>query len=287
MKYEIAKMTRVGNRTNNQDACRYEETENGILIVVADGLGGIPRGELASQTVVESICESFIAYPSKIKNPRDFLMDVLANAHSQVLAAGFREEPPVRPCTTCVVCLIRGNSAWWVHVGDSRLYLVRDGKVVFRSRDHSPVEDLHRQGIITNEEMRFHPKRNYITRCLGGVAECPQIEYGCQSQLRNGDVILACSDGLWSQLDEKIIVEKVSVLGVEAGLDLLGAAAEESGAGHSDNITAIALKWLEQQTASTKYQERPVITADDPDLEDAIDLINDAIKQYKDEMKSS
>jgi len=285
VKYKIATISRVGGRTNNQDAFGYRETENGILMVVADGLGGVPRGELASQVVVESVCGNFINHRAPIKNPKAFLIDLVEQAHRQVVDAGFRENPPVRPCTTIIVCLVQGHSAWWVHVGDSRLYLIRDGKAVFRTRDHSPVEDLYRQGVITSDEIRFHPKRNYIARCLGGVVECPKVEFGFQTQLRKNDVLLLCSDGLWSQLDEKYIVHQVSGQTMDEALAMLGRAAEESGGAKSDNITAVVMRWLERKHPSSHTAGSSVLLPEDKDLEDAIDLINDAIAQFKDEMK--
>ena len=112
---------RLGNRTNNQDRCLVLECFGRVLLVVADGMGGHARGELAAQTATDSLSRSFLARSSPIEDPQGFLKNALHSAHMDVVDAGRAENPPVNPRTTCVVCLIQDDQAWWVHVGNSHL----------------------------------------------------------------------------------------------------------------------------------------------------------------------
>ena len=111
----------------------------------------------------------------------------------------------IRPRATCAICLIQGQSAYWAHVGDSRVYLLRDGRVFERTRDHSHVELLLRAGRITERQAQEHPMRNYVECCIGGDPALPEMSLGGRRGLRPGDVILLCSDGLWTGVSDQQI----------------------------------------------------------------------------------
>jgi len=132
--------------------------------------------------------------------------------------------------------------AWWAHAGDSRLYLMRRGKPVTRTRDHSKVENLLNLGLITQEETETHPERNKVLNCLGSPFE-PSVEVHSQYPLRPGDVILLCSDGFWSGTDEAEMAKALSEEPVmEAVPRLVRRAVQRNGA-TADNTTALALQW--------------------------------------------
>jgi serine/threonine protein phosphatase PrpC len=130
MNVVTALTNRLGNRSNNQDRCLILERFGRVLLVVADGMGGHARGDLAAQTAIDSLSRSFLGQRGAIDDPQNFLKGALHSAHMDIVEAGNAENPPVNPRTTCVVCLIEGDQAWWAHVGDSRLYLLRNCTLV-------------------------------------------------------------------------------------------------------------------------------------------------------------
>src|SRR5581483_3481125 len=105
------------------------------------------------------------------------------------------------PHSTLAALLVHGERAWWAHSGDSRVYLYRGATLVYRTIDHSYVEQLHREGAISAAERETHPQRNYLVSCLG-AREAPKVEVGSASDLRPGDAFLLCTDGVWAHLSE-------------------------------------------------------------------------------------
>jgi len=283
---------RLGNRSNNQDRCLVLERFGRVLLVVADGMGGHARGELAAQTATDSLSRSFLAQNSPIDDPQGFLKNALHSAHMDVVDAGRAENPPVNPRTTCVVCLMQDDQAWWAHVGDSRLYLLRDATLLARTRDHTPVEELLQSGAIVEEELRTHPLRNSVSRCLGGGLKLPKITTG-QADLKTGDTLLLCSDGLWSALPEQRLMALSTCVDLERNANLLTDEAELASYPHSDNISLVCLRWLsagksqaEETAAAPAPTTEPAPAGEDHDeLQQAIDDIHRAMLDYAAEMK--
>ena len=154
--------------------------------------------------------------------------------------------PEIRPRATCAICLVQGGNAYWAHVGDSRVYQLRGGKVFERTRDHSHVELLLRAGRITERQAQAHPMRNYVECCIGGDPALPEMTLSGRRVLQVGDVLMLCSDGLWSGLAEEQIA---SLSGdpkreLRAGLTDLGERAVTNSAPYADNTTAAAIRWL-------------------------------------------
>ena len=128
MKYQLSKTSRLGNRFVNEDRIGFAEHDDAVLLVLADGMGGYSGGQIASKTLVNRMLRQFQRSKLPSADPTTFLKDLVTDAHLAVLRAGSEQYPPIEPRTTCVVCLIQDNCAWWAHVGDSRLYLFRGGK---------------------------------------------------------------------------------------------------------------------------------------------------------------
>src|SRR5205807_3481474 len=126
-----------------------------------------------------------------------FLHLTLGKAHDEVVKLGAQLPLEQRPRATCAVCLVQQHASWWAHIGDSRLYHVRDGKVMARSRDHSHVELLLREGLISDEQAHNHPMRNYVECCLGGDPILPDMSLTRRRPPEPDDGLLACTDGLW------------------------------------------------------------------------------------------
>jgi len=248
MKYQIADYSLRGARSGNQDRVAYAERDNSILLVVADGLGGHEGGELAAELLVQRTIHSFrsIRRPV-IEQPSAFLALSILQAHHAINAMGRSHKPRIQPRTTCVLCLIQDGYAYWAHVGDSRLYLFRNGEVHTRTRDHSVTEKLHQEGVLTEEEMKHHPEKSRLLKCVGGPHE-PSIRLGKETRLEPGDTFLLCSDGLWEAMDvDEILTWLGSAPLEDAVVDMLLAAEARMGAS-SDNITAACLRWTDEAT---------------------------------------
>jgi serine/threonine protein phosphatase PrpC len=291
MKVLTAATNRLGNRSSNQDRCLVLEESDRVLLAVADGMGGHARGDLAAQAAVNSLSHSFLSQREAVAEPVQFLKTALEIAHLETVEAGRASTPPVEPRTTCVVCLVQGNQAWWAHVGDSRLYLLRAGRLVIRTRDHTPVEELLRSGAIQEDELSTHPLRNSVSRCLGGALRFPKISFD-HAELKPGDTLLLCSDGLWSALPEQKLLDMPASDELEFAVNELTEEAEKASYPHSDNISLVGLRWLslvDPQAADTcpsaeQHRKAAPVKQKDP-VQQAIDDIQRAILDYASEMK--
>ena len=178
-------------------------------------------------------------------DPQGFLYLALSRAHDEVVALGKDVAVDFRPRATCALCLVQEGGAYWAHIGDSRIYQVRNGTVLERSRDHSHVEVLIQEGAITEEEAQDHPMRNFVECCIGGDAPVPDMTIASRRPLSPGDVLLACSDGLWSGLSDDDMAQ-ISVPGdnnLAENLKQLSLKALAVNAPYSDNTTGTALRW--------------------------------------------
>jgi serine/threonine protein phosphatase PrpC len=293
MNIVTAQVNRLGNREMNQDRMTVIETDHSVLLVVADGMGGHAGGEIAAEIAIKTLTKHFQLSAKPIRNPRAFLGLAIEAAHRNIVNTAKSRPAPFDPRTTCVACLVQGQHAWWAHVGDSRLYLLRGSEITSHTEDHSYVQDLYRQGEISEADMSSHPMRNYLTRCLGGDAGVPQVSYGEIDKLTNNDMLVLCSDGFWSQLGKGQLETLLAKKDIDAQLNELANLAEKHAYPQSDNISAIALRWLGMgeeafQTEPAETRPAPSDSANgfnDPSVNDAIDAITRALEQYRDEMK--
>jgi serine/threonine protein phosphatase PrpC len=243
MRFSIFQDTALGARASNQDRMGYCFTRDCLLMLVADGMGGHLRGEVAAQLSLQTAAVLFEheARP-RLEDPAVFLEHALLAGHEELERYRAIHHLAESPHTTIVACVVQDNLAWWAHAGDSRLYVMRNGELVARTRDHSKVEALVRAGYITPEQAVTHPERNKVLNCLGSLAE-PVIEIESAFALQAGDTILLCSDGFWSGVDES---EMARACGEEPLKDvvprLIREALKNQGA-LADNTTALALQW--------------------------------------------
>jgi serine/threonine protein phosphatase PrpC len=293
MKVVTASSNRLGNRSSNQDRCLVLKRPEAVLLAVADGMGGHARGDLAAQTAVDSLGRSFLSCPGHIADPAPFLEQALNHAHLAVVDAGHAQQPPIEPRTTGVVCLVQGDQAWWAHLGDSRLYLIRNGAIVTRTRDHTPVEELVQSGLLEENASRTHSMRNSVSRCLGGTPALPKISFG-QARLKTGDTLLLCSDGLWSALTEQRLCDlPADEQQLEQRINQLSDEADVATYPHSDNITLVGLRWLATAShpappdvaSQTGHPAAAALPAQADPLEQAIEEIHRAMIEYAGEMK--
>ena len=240
MKFSVFQISRRGGREKNEDRMGYCYTRASGLFVLADGMGGHPDGEVAAQIAIQTVSALFQreAQPA-LADPQAFLAMALLATHQAILKHASERGLADSPRTTLVAAVVQAGRASWVHCGDSRLYFVRDGAVLARTRDHSYLElgDAPRplfERAITN--------RNVLFTCLGSPAK-PIYDRAGPVLLEQGDRILLCSDGLWGTLDDPHIARLLGRQTVDVAVpDLVEDALRKAGTA-SDNVTALALEW--------------------------------------------
>ncbi len=246
MQVEYAKVSALGDRQDNQDRAAVVVSEDAALLLVFDGMGGHSDGAMAAETGLKVVQDMFMSQTQPIFDPQGFLYMALSRAHDEVVSLGTDLDVDFRPRATCAVCLVQEGGAFWAHIGDSRIYLVRDGAVRTRSRDHSHVEVLIQEGAISEEEAQDHPMRNFVECCIGGDAPVPDMSITNRKGLEPGDVLLACSDGLWSGLsdDDMAAIGAPGDNNLVENLKSLSMKALNVNSPYSDNTTGTALRWL-------------------------------------------
>lgn len=231
-------------RTDNQDAVARLLTPYGGIFLVADGMGGHRTGELASRLAVERIVGLL-----KNENPSPKkLLDAFEDANQAIYAQG--QSPESRGMgTTSTALWLDLPYALIAHVGDSRAYVLRNGRLMQLTRDHSWVAERLRQGLLTEEEAKHHQWRNVITNALGSYPQARVDLVGVKVQA--GDIFLLCSDGLSGVLEDKVLAEVLQQLSPEeAGPRLVQLANEWGG---PDNISVV----IAAVGAKLPQQQRP------------------------------
>ena len=246
MKVDSAELSLVGNRQENQDRVSIVSDTDSLLLIAVDGMGGHAEGERAAEVTVETLRRAFLEVPRPIFDPQGFLTLALAKAHEAVVALAPDAALDHRPRATCAVSLVQDGNAYWAHIGDSRIYHIRQGAIHERTRDHSHVELLLREGLITESEIKDHPMRNFVECCLGGDVPLPDMSISARKRLSPDDVLVVCSDGFWSGLQDDDFIEAVNHgdQSLEDALRSLGETAVANTAPYADNTSAAALRWL-------------------------------------------
>ena len=231
--YRFASYCSIGGRENNEDSCSAEDFADGCLLVVADGLGGCDRGEIASQTAVETI-RSY--YRENAEEPD--IEEAINLANSRVIEAQGDEKKKMK--TTITVAHIMKDRAILAHVGDSRIYAFQNGEIVYQSIDHSASQMAVLVGKITADQIRHHEDRNILTRALG-------VSYDLKVDMTSlgvweYDALLLCSDGFWEYITEEDMckcLKKVS--SPQQWLEAMCKIADAAAPSNRDNNTAVAM----------------------------------------------
>ncbi len=238
MKFSVFQVSRKGGRQKNEDRMGYCYTRESALFVLADGMGGHPDGEVAAQFALQTVSSYFqkLAKP-KVGDVPEFLAGALLAAHHQILRYASDKGMLDSPRTTLVAAVVEAGQLQWVHSGDSRLYLVRDGALLTRTRDHSFSEQ---QALMGNKSGPVN--RNVLFTCLGSPQR-PVFDMSAPVSLQQGDKVLLCSDGLWSTLSDDDIVDHMVRLPVSESVPELAEKALRKAGSGSDNVTLLALEW--------------------------------------------
>ncbi len=260
---EQASRTDTGRQRNANEDAYFARSP---LFGVADGMGGAQAGEVASRLATES----FQAVSRGEESPEAYLRAIAKTANARIHRVAQADESRSGMGTTLTAALVEDDEVGLAHVGDSRAYVFRDGDLKLLTSDHSLVEELRRQGRLTDEQAEDHPQRSIITRALG-----PERDVDIDTmtyQARPGDVYLLCSDGLTTMVREERIAE---VLGESDSLEeaVSRLIDEANEAGGRDNITVVAFS-LEEAEVPAEAEERPTLVG--PTAEEA-GLTTDAL----------
>jgi len=244
MHLEIAKLSKTGGRKVNEDACDYWFSSNLSCCVLSDGLGGHFGGEVASRLVVSSIRENFTQQLQC--NAR--AIELLLNAADDAIVGEQQKNSALRNMRATAVVLIidtANHVATWGHIGDSRLYCFRDGRISLQTRDHSISQNMVDAGYLKSTELRSSSTRNQLYAALGnGDSSEMEISPGNFPVMR-GDVFLMCSDGLWEYVEEHEMESMLnSASSASAWLGALEKQVLVRGHPTQDNYSAIAV-WCE------------------------------------------
>ena len=238
MKFSVFQLSRRGGREKNEDRMGYSYTRDAVLFVLADGMGGHPEGEMAAQIALQTLSTLFQrdAKPS-LSSVQGFLATGVMAAHHQIIRYASEQALMDTPRTTLVAGLIQDGELHWAHCGDSRLYVVRDGALLSRTRDHSYIEAQASAGASTEGV-----NRNVLFTCLGSTVR-PMFDVAGPLKLREGDKLLLCSDGLWGSVEDDEIVSMLADVPVADAVPALVERALAIAGERSDNVTVIALEW--------------------------------------------
>lgn len=263
MKYELAHYSRQGARATNEDRVAAAERNNAVIMAVADGLGGHSGGALAAELFTETVIRTFLNVKQReITSPSAFLALTILQAHKLIIEQGKAHVPPLEPRTTCVLCLVQHGFAYWAHVGDSRLYHFREAKLLQRTQDHSAIEQLRSDGVITEEEMVNHPSKGRLLKCVGGPNK-PIISLSQETLLRKDDALLLCTDGVWQAFTPKELLGYLSYPSLDEGTEEMLVAAESKMGDVCDNVSAICFRWQDRATRSVPFQGNTVLQFDE------------------------
>jgi protein phosphatase len=225
-----------------------ERERRGVLLVVADGMGGTQAGEVASRIAVEAVVRSYAASMDG-GDPLPSLKGAVEEANRRVHVASLASDDLKGMGTTCTAMVVRDREIWVAHVGDSRAYLLRGGAMHPLTEDHSLVATLVRRREITAEQARSDSRRNLVTRCVG-LRETVEVDAGrIESVLEPGDTLLLCSDGLHGQVSDPEMAALVQGRPLDkACRDLVELANRRGG---PDNITVVAARLDSPAAASS------------------------------------
>ena len=298
MKFSVFQVSRKGGRDINEDRMGYCYTRKSGVFLLADGMGGHPQGEVAAQLALQAISALFQkeAKP-ELPDVQAFLTSALMAAHHQILRYSVEKGMLDTPRTTLVVAVVQAGSVSWLHCGDSRLYMVRQGELMARTRDHSFLEQS--QTSTRGLKMPEHINRNVLFTCLGSPTK-PVFDIVGPVPLQQGDRVMLCSDGLWGSLGDEDIAYHLSHKPVNESVpDLVERALAKAG-DSSDNVTCIALEWetpdgfestrgsistgavsdgVFASTVQAGWIDAELEDLNDADIERSISEINEAIRR--------
>jgi protein phosphatase len=229
-------------RSGNEDAFYKDASPERGLFIVADGMGGHAAGEVASEMAVTILARELSGVRA-LDDPttEETVASALKRANRAIYDRTLAEVEKQGMGTTASVLMIAGHRYLIGQVGDSRIYLLRDGVLTQLTKDHSYVQEQVDAGVLTPEQARYHPYSNVITRCVGASASVQPDTY--RGEVRSGDLFLVASDGLTGMVDDRRLLRLLSSRAAPPRI-VEALIAEANGRGGLDNITAIVVQVL-------------------------------------------
>jgi serine/threonine protein phosphatase PrpC len=237
----------IGDRKEQQDrvaVLSHPSHPGALLIALADGMGGHSGGAMAAEQIILAARQNLEAFSPATEQPGQLLSAMVQDAHSSIRLSRFTSEQD--PHSTIVAFMLYRGRAFCVHCGDSRLYHFRNRRMLLRTRDHSLVGELQRQGKLTTEEALCHPQRNVLVSCLGGD-RTPLAEQGNCDSVIAGDHFLLCSDGLWSFFSDEELADTLASLSASDAAQRLLDLVRKRSQGNGDNISFAIVKFVTAQ----------------------------------------
>lgn len=250
MKLEIAALSKQGGRSHNEDACGYWTSDAGCCWVVSDGAGGHGGGDVAAKTVVSNILRDFATCPAVAP---ERISELILRANQAVLLEQATSQATRNMRATAAVLEIDNvtETATWGHLGDTRIYVFRGCRVLFQSRDHSVMQTMVDAGFGDAAMLRTHPQRSVLLAALGTTEEIRPAVHETVA-LRDGDVFLLCTDGLWEYVDEAAMERLLAAsLTAEYWLAALEAEVLAHAKRDHDNYSALAV-WVGNPADATR-----------------------------------
>jgi serine/threonine protein phosphatase PrpC len=305
VKFTIFQESRIGKRKTNQDRIAHCYSRDSLLMVLADGMGGHLHGEVAAHIAVQYLTHVFQreAQPT-LADPGMFLSREIAMAHHAIVDYSIEKGLREAPRTTIVACIVQDGFANWAHAGDSRMYLLRNGRIHVQTHDHSRVQLMVDQGLLDVRSAAVHPNRNRVYSCLGGT-HVPQIEFSRRTPLQTGDILTLCTDGVWGPLGNEGMLRGLSRESPMISVPSLLSEAESIAGDRCDNLSLITMVWREgeddsvdlagvvstQTMAASGFMTRidsfqrvrptaKEMDLSDDEIEQAIQEINSAIQKF-------
>ena len=241
MELVVAARSDVGMiRAGNEDSFHSKVDDTGGIFIVADGMGGHAAGEVASEMAVEILRDQLASLRDlHDRNAADKVMNALRGANLAIYNRTVTETDKQGMGTTASVLIISGRRYLIGQVGDSRIYLLREGALRQLTKDHSYVQEQVDAGFLTPEQARYHPYSNVITRCVGASDDVEPDTFA--GETRDGDIFLVASDGLTGMVDDRRLQQLLSAR-AEPQRIVDSLIAEANGRGGLDNITAILVQ---------------------------------------------
>ena len=262
--YRLSASTGIhkGDREYQQDQVAllsHPRVPGCILAIVADGMGGRSGGRKASDQVMMTARQLFERYSPEVDDAPSMLKQMVQEAHIVIKLTAISSEQ--EPHSTLAAYLINpGGDCHWVHAGDSRIYHYHGSKLMKRSMDHSYVQTLVDKGQLTEEEANVHPQSNILMGCLG-TEDDPPIDVHFIPQLRPGDVLMCCSDGVWHYFSPNELGTVLSTLTPREATEFLIDKARSRGRGGGDNLSLAIVK-VEALVPQSPAASPPIIKFD-------------------------
>ncbi len=247
-----------GDRPYQQDqvvVLAHPNAQGCVLAVVADGMGGRSGGRAAADQVILTARQIFERFSPEYDSPEELLINLVRESHLLIRLVAISAEQEPHSTIAAYVIMPNGYCAW-IHAGDSRIYHFRNGQLVFQTSDHSYVQTLVDKGEITLEEARYHPQSNILLNCLGAQEDPPLSAHRIPA-LQTGDVLMACSDGIWHYFAPDELSSITRLLSAGEATQFLIERAQMRATGTGDNMSLAIVKVEAPPTTTKSSKSKP------------------------------